>query len=403
MKLSVFSYLLVMALNQAVAEDTIDKHIVIATHTSTPSPSSIASISNNNVDPVLTCIFDKMGYSFEVYNLPWARAKKELERGSVDAIFFTASNEILPGINTNPIYLDRWMAYGINKNSFHLEGKSVGTLRGSNLSNWLATQNTANQMKATSVEQLIGLLSAGRFDYFVANYEQIEAQDTGITDVENLNRFFIKYQATGVTFSLQAVDKWADVKDQFDNQITLCNPSITQLNHAEKSEVTSFMHYVVMSKVLAKVFPLKGDFSEKVSGLSPEEVMRRDDEWKEAFIAKRLTGLMQNVLNNELSLALQEIHSNTPNIVELFITDKNGVLLGASEITSDYYQGDENKIIELNSTDFYISDVHFDESTRHFQVHFSMRIPNSAGLILVAGLTLEDLIIHSSQNEMQSD
>lgn len=396
----VFTYLLLVASNHTVAENDNKSRLVLATHASaSASVDSLEAMSPHQVDPVLSCILDHMGYSFEVYNLPWARAKRELQRGTIDGIFLTASNELLPGIHTNPIYLDRWMAYGINKTSFSLEGNRIGTLRGSNLSEWVATQKTSSLMTASSIEQLVGLLRAGRFDYFVANYEQVEVQTIDQINTEDLSRFFVKYQAKGVTFSLPLLQQKPEFIADFNDYVTSCNPSITQLNDIEKNEISSYMHHVVLGKVTPEISLYGELLAEQTKNLSTSEITDKDNMWKQAFVNQQPQAFIDNLLNNNLSMALKKIQANSPNIVELFVTDSKGVLLGASVMTSDYYQGDESKIIALANTESFISDAHFDSSTRHFQVHFSIRIPEANGLILVAGLTLENLIIRSSHTE----
>ena len=65
-----------------------------------------------------------------------------------------------------------------------------------------------------------------------------------------------------------------------------------------------------------------------------------------------------------------------------------------SEVTTDYWQGDEAKFLNMyhQDDDYYIDTVEFDESTKHFQVQFSVPIfdqKNQHMGVLILGVDVE--------------
>ena len=96
----------------------------------------------------------------------------------------------------------------------------------------------------------------------------------------------------------------------------------------------------------------------------------------------------------------------------MLLTDRRGVLVASSEMTSDYWQGDEEKVIRplhMASTTptehlygwFDRGDdknptalIEYDESTRQFLVHVSYLIRDKQGVagILCLGINLENAL-----------
>ena len=68
-------------------------------------------------------------------------------------------------------------------------------------------------------------------------------------------------------------------------------------------------------------------------------------------------------------------------ITEIFVTDARGLNVAASDLTSDYWQGDEEKHSETyaqGTGGFYISEVELDDSTQRYQAQVSFTLVDPA-------------------------
>ena len=130
--------------------------------------------------------------------------------------------------------------------------------------------------------------------------------------------------------------------------------------------------------------------------------MTIDSAWRDAFAKGLRTQTAESLLTNDFSLKLRQIKKNNPVVGELMLTSASGVLIAASDYTSDYWQGDEEKITSLDNSHFYLSDIKYDESTRKFVAHYSRKLDgikeseeSDESAILIVGILLEDLLIET--------
>lgn len=83
------------------------------------------------------------------------------------------------------------------------------------------------------------------------------------------------------------------------------------------------------------------------------------------------------VLNNDTASKLRDFQSKFPNHVELFLTNKYGATIAATNRTSDYYQADEDwwKVAySLGKGKVYIGQPEFDESSQTFSINLAVPI-----------------------------
>ena len=88
--------------------------------------------------------------------------------------------------------------------------------------------------------------------------------------------------------------------------------------------------------------------------------------------------MIDAVLGNDLSKFLTGIRDASEGLyTEIFVMDDKGLNVGQSDVTSDYWQGDEAKFTETfgkGAGAIHISEVEEDESTQRFQSQLSMTI-----------------------------
>ena len=137
--------------------------------------------------------------------------------------------------------------------------------------------------------------------------------------------------------------------------------------------------------------------------MSEPEIMKRDQLWiKESKHVGHADGL--TMFDLPLSKVFKKWQSQFKGVVtELILTDSQGKNIAISKLTSDYWQGDENKFTKIfkQSKDYNFDSVTYDASTHHFQVQLSFPVlddNNSHIGVLILGVDVEKAL-HSSNEK----
>jgi hypothetical protein len=135
------------------------------------------------------------------------------------------------------------------------------------------------------------------------------------------------------------------------------------------------------------------------ANLTQAEIDALDKQWRsETKTSNR--PLIDRILANEVSGFLKKAKSKSGGLVtEVFVMDNQGLNVGQSDVTSDYWQGDEAKWKNtyLAGPDaVFIDGVEHDESTQTFQSQLSMSIkdPETGEVIgaITVGIDVEALL-----------
>lgn len=105
-----------------------------------------------------------------------------------------------------------------------------------------------------------------------------------------------------------------------------------------------------------------------------------DAQWQ-AEVSAADSALIGGVLHNPAADFLRaRVEASGGKITEAFITDAKGLNVAASEATSDYWQGDEDKFQKVfpNAGAHFISGIELDESTQRYQGQISLTIADPA-------------------------
>lgn len=132
---------------------------------------------------------------------------------------------------------------------------------------------------------------------------------------------------------------------------------------------------------------------------SQAEINDLDDRWR-AELSSKSKPLIEGVLSNPLSLYLKGRQRAAQGLItEIFVMDNRGLNVGQSDITSDYWQGDEAKWQKgfgagVGGT-AYIEPAERDESTQLMQSQASLPItdPDTGKVIgvITVGVNLDAL------------
>ncbi len=113
------------------------------------------------------------------------------------------------------------------------------------------------------------------------------------------------------------------------------------------------------------------------AGLGMPEIHAMDIEWRNE-INKPSHPLIDSVLATPLSGFLKEKEDEAAGaITEVFVMDARGLNVGQSGLTSDYWQGDEEKFVKsfkVGATAMFVDAARKDESTQMLQSQVSITI-----------------------------
>lgn len=131
------------------------------------------------------------------------------------------------------------------------------------------------------------------------------------------------------------------------------------------------------------------------NALKPDlsDILELDKQWREAVTNGENNSFVISRLSNSLSNDLIAFQSLSPEHVEIFVTDRVGAIVSATNLTSDYYQADEDWWIStyLDGTgDVYISQPELDESTGTLSILMAVPIYDTrqGGLIGILRSTI---------------
>jgi hypothetical protein len=115
----------------------------------------------------------------------------------------------------------------------------------------------------------------------------------------------------------------------------------------------------------------------KHATLSEDEIKKLDKQWR-AEVDAAQKPLIDGVLKSELSSFLAKKKADAKGVLtEIFVMDNKGLNVGQSDITSDYWQGDEakwQKTFQVGPDAVFFDKVEKDESTQTLQMQVSVAI-----------------------------
>lgn len=118
---------------------------------------------------------------------------------------------------------------------------------------------------------------------------------------------------------------------------------------------------------------------------SREQIEALDMRWRTELGAEHRP-LIDDLLGRDLSKYLMMVQKNSDGaITEIIIMDAHGLNVAQSQISSDYWQGDEAKWqVPFNEGRIHIGDIHLDESTETVQTQISVPVKDGDNQIVGA-------------------
>lgn len=132
--------------------------------------------------------------------------------------------------------------------------------------------------------------------------------------------------------------------------------------------------------------------NDRFKKLSPEKINELDEKWK----AERKSDdqpLIAATLASPLSVYLSRVQGrNLGLLAEIFVMDQNGLNVGQSSITSDFWQGDEakfQKTYDVGPDAVFIDDPEWDEDFKIWRCQANLTVNAADGKTKIGAVTLE--------------
>lgn len=128
------------------------------------------------------------------------------------------------------------------------------------------------------------------------------------------------------------------------------------------------------------------------AGLTEAEIDGLDRRWRAETSTASGHPLIDSVLGNPLSAFLRDVKAGGDGLyTEIFVMDARGLNVGQSDMTSDYWQGDEPKWQESfghGPDALHLGEVEQDESTQAFQTQISLPVVDPADRSVIGAITV---------------
>jgi len=115
--------------------------------------------------------------------------------------------------------------------------------------------------------------------------------------------------------------------------------------------------------------------NERNKDLTMAEIDSLDWEWIQNNSEDN--SLIKELISNTCADHLKKFQAQHPEILEIFVMDNRGLIVGESNITSDYLQADEPKWSEVfGKAMIWYGGLEFDESTKTYGIQISVPVQN---------------------------
>lgn len=121
------------------------------------------------------------------------------------------------------------------------------------------------------------------------------------------------------------------------------------------------------------------------------DLVNLDLAWR-AEVGRTLTPTISPILESDLAATLRNLTEEHAGVItEIILMDNRGMNVAISHVTSDFWQGDEDKYLmtyPAGVNGLHISDVEFDESTQMYQLQASVTVADASNGSPIGAVTV---------------
>lgn len=365
-----------------------------------------AKVVGETVETV-NCAAGQAGWSTRIRIRPQNRAVHALKRNLVDGYFaIDPSIELdTTAKRSDPVALEKWYFFTPDPELVP-ESARIGVVDGSNEEAWLEDNGFDVFISVSLPSQLLALLHRGRIDAALMDRRaMIDLHEPDKSRADELNTQFLRYAPLYMYLSENFTANNPDFLPDFNQFLPECMEGQITLSDDEEARIKSLAKRLFNEIDAMLNLQQAIDAGPRMENLT--DVLTFDAKWQ-ALAPATIPELAKTILELPGSRALHAwklTHKDT--VTEALLTNDLGTLVAMSQLTSDYWQGDEPKFkgvvenIHAGSTGLdamVISDIRYDASTSRFQVTVSAPVgPVTDGLpkgVLVLGLDIEKALGH---------
>lgn len=345
------------------------------------------------------CVSTIMGWDAQIRIVPQNRALHGLQNYLIDGYFAVDESDLLNRFAqpTAPVALEKWYFYSLQPIEDFSQAH-IAAVAGSNEANWLEQSRFNTTMTVTHPEQLLALLNRDRVDAILMDERVISLLRESDRDQDNLHGHFVRFAPLSLYVTLPFAKANPSFLNEFNRHIPECMTGGFELSKKELASATT------TARALIKELVREYDLQDHLAGLPPpaelNDILEIDHRWREQA-PFRASEEAAEILRSRLSVKLAQWQFEQEGAVtETIVMDSVGANVALSVLTSDYWQGDEQKFeaIAGNGSDkVYLGPVRFDPSAQRFQVVASMPVydPDTGRFIggVALGLDIEKVLV----------
>lgn len=356
-----------------------------------------APVQGGSVDHV-KCILESMQVKYQIRSLPWKRARQEVHSSVLDGFFTAVSIDDASDFATfsAPLVLENWywfwradmVAPASWKQHFQ-----IGVILGSQQEAILSNEGYSDFVTANNLEQLTKLLFSKRIDALLLDKDVFEkiAEKMKISSRDYKSRFF-RYMPLGIYFGERFLRQHPDFLTAFNSRIHGCTAIGFELSSDEKEKVRTIVSpwiqkIVTDRDIIAAVVKQNSENRTKTDN----QLLKIDEQWQLAFKVNN-QHFPRSLVNADVSALLIKIAVNSKDLLsEIILIDDRGYNVAISNMTSDYWQGDEEKFTQVfnkSAATIYFDKIKYDASSRRFQIQLSVPLRHPQTQKSIGTLTL---------------
>lgn len=328
----------------------------------------------------MNCIMNKLKKKFEIKIAPWKRSKSLIKKNKISGFFAVAHSHKIDeiAIFSNPLFLEKWYWFAIKPiRRSNIKKERIGAVLGSNTALWLEENGFPRDHLVASEEAAVKMLVNDRLDYVISNSQYMEKELKKQNVPKKIYSLFEKYTPLGVYFSKKLAG--SKFLKEFNKKTFACSKGKIHLSSEEKTKLLKLAKRIKQWSandiVIREIKKQNRDFG----SIDSSRALELDAIWRaerNKDINER--SMINKILSNTLSSYLKNVKLDSSSLYsEIFIMDQNGLNVGQSDITSDYWQGDEAKFKKTfgRGVDaILIDEIVYDESSKRFQSQISLTI-----------------------------
>lgn len=337
-------------------------------------------VQGGSVDHV-KCILEKMQVKYEIRSLPWRRARQDVHSNVIDGFFTAVAIDDASDFATfsAPLVLENWYWFWRTDMSAPASWKEhfqIGVILGSQQEAILSNEGYSDFVTANNIEQLVKLLFSKRIDAVLLDKEIFEktTEKMNVSARDYKSRFF-RYMPLGVYFGAPFLTQQPEFLTAFNNRISSCSTQGFDLSPSEK-DVIQKMISPWLQKIRSNKDIVAAVIQQNTANKSKpvNQLKLIDEQWQLAFKVNNLN-FPKAVVNQTISHLLGQFTASSKDLLsEIIVMDERGYNVAVADMTSDYWQGDEEKftqVFNMPAQTIYFDKIKYDASSKRFQVQMS--------------------------------